>query len=611
MSNENRGPSDEIRKARDAKGRWIFGRLVTFLRGSGGWVALSVLLGSLTIGSSVALMGTSSWLISTAALHPSIAVLEVAIVGVRFFGIVRAVFRYFERLVSHNVTFQLLGRLRVWFYEKLEPLAPARLMEYHAGDLLARVISDVNTLENFYVRVLAPPITAVMVCIGAAIFLGANDARLAALLVACFALLGVALPLTVQATSKRSGEETIARRAELQTQLVDGIQGLADLLAYGRGEECVARLGGTARAYGEAQRRSAFISGAHTAVYTLVTNAAAWLVLLMAIPRVVAGEMSGVMLAPLVLVTTASFEAVSPLPLAAQMWSATRAAAKRLFQVVDTQPEVVEKGAGLSGQGSGSRSGIEFAGVSFRYPGEAAFALRDITFGVEPGKKIAIVGASGAGKSTLASLLLRFWEYEDGDICLGGRSIKDYEPDEVRAQVAVVPADSYFFNTSVYENLRMARRRVTREEVEAAARAAQIHDVIVKLPKGYDTLIEEQGMRLSGGERQRLAIARALLKNAPILLLDEPTANLDAQNEAEIMDTLFRVMDQRAILLITHRLIGLEQMDEILVMDHGRIVERGTRADLLAQDGAYRRFWKHQNSIFESGETRDVIGELW
>jgi ATP-binding cassette subfamily C protein CydC len=387
----------------------------------------------------------------------------------------------------------------------------------------------------------------------------------------------------------------------MQTQLVDGIQGLADILAYGREPQRLHDLRQTATGYAEAQRRGAFVSGIHTGLFTLVTNLAAWLVLMIAIPQVASGQMNGVMLAPLVLVTLSSFEAVSPLPAAAQMWSATRSAAKRLFDVVDAEPEVKE-GAAHAGEAPLAPARLEFSGLSFCYPGEATPALEDISFRVEPGQKVAIVGASGAGKSTLANLLLRFWEYDQGNICLSGHSIKDFEPDDLRANIAVVPPSTYLFNSSVFENLRMARRRVTRDEVEAAARAAQIHDVIVKLPKGYDTLIGEQGLRLSGGERQRLAIARALIKNAPILLLDEPTANLDTANEAEILKTLFRAMEGRTALLITHRLIGLDQMDEVFVMDHGRIVERGREAALLARNGPYRHLWDLQGRF---------LGEPW
>ncbi|MGE5072867.1 MAG: thiol reductant ABC exporter subunit CydD, partial [Anaerolineae bacterium] len=597
-------PSDTESKADaavDSGHRHVLRRLLGFLKGSWGWVALSVLFGSLTIGASIALMGTSSWLISMAALHPSIAALQVAIVGVRFFGIARAVFRYLERLVSHNVTFRLLGRLRTWFYQQLEPLAPARLMEYRAGDLLARVIGDVNTLENLYVRVIAPPITAVIVCIATAVFLAFSDVRLALLLVAAFLLLGVGLPYFVQLSSRRWGQQIVLSRAELQVQLVDGIQGLPDLLVFGRSSDRMAGLQVTGAAYASAQTRMALISGIHSAFYTLVTNLVPWLVLWLVIPQVDSGRLADVMLAPLVLLTAASFEAVSTLPLAAQMWSSTRAAATRLFEVVDSEPAVREDPGPADARGADAPVGaLEISRLTFTYPHQDRPALDNVSLRLEPGRLVAVVGPSGAGKSTLVNVLLRFWEYDQGDICLDGQPIRSFSPDALRNHIAVVPSNPYFFNTSIYENLRMARRGVTREEVVEAAEAAQIHAAIVKLPKGYDTLIGEQGMRLSGGERQRLAIARAVLKDAPILVLDEPTANLDAVTEAQVLKTLFDLMRGKAGLLITHRLVGLDQADEVLVMEHGRIVERGPQSSLLERQGAYARLWRHHNRFLSN-----------
>lgn len=578
----------------------IFFRLTSFLRESWGWVAFSVLLGSLTIGSSVALMGTSAWLISTAALHPSIAALEVAIVGVRFFGIARAVFRYLERLVSHNVTFRLLCRLRVWFYEKIEPLAPARLMDYRAGDLLARIIGDVETLENFYVRVIAPPLTAILVAIGTSIFLASTDPRLAALLIGFFLLLGLILPILAQTMSRRPGVEVVTRRADLHVQLVDSIQGLADILSFGRGNDRIAQIKDTGKEYGDSQRRMARINGIFSELTTFLTNFALWLVLLLAIPQVNTGQINGVMLATLALLTLASFEAVTPLPFATQMWASTREAARRLFEVVDAEPVVKEDIRYLTSDNRKSNiesSGIEFSELSFTYPSNTTPALQHITFNLQCGNSIAIVGPSGAGKSTLVNLLLRFWDYELGEICLGDESLKAYAPDEVRERIAYVSQNTYFFNTSVYENLRMARRRVTKEEIESAAHDAQIHDFIMNLPKGYDTLIGEQGLRLSGGERQRLAIARAIITDAPILIMDEPTANLDPLTEGQVLATLFDLSHRKTTLLITHRLIGLENVDEILVMDHGQIIERGTHAQLLAQNGLYRRLLDLQNRV--------------
>ncbi|CAG0969298.1 partial putative ABC transporter ATP-binding/permease protein, partial [Anaerolineales bacterium] len=578
----------------------ILQRLLQFLNGNWHRVALSVLIGSITIGSSVALMGTSAWLISTAALHPSVADLGVSVVGVRFLGILRGFARYLERLISHDVTFRLFARLRTWFYEKLEPLAPARLMEFRAGDLLSRIIGDVETLENFYVRVVSPPLTAVVIGFFTATFLASFHPPLVPAFLFFFLSLGLVLPALSQIVSRHPAEQTITLRADLHTHLVDGIQGMADLLAYGRGEERLAQVAKNGLDYGNAQRRMAQVTGFHSSLTTLLTNLGLWAILALSIPLVTSGNIAGPMLASLTLLTFASFEAVIPLPLAAQMWNSSREAAKRLFEVVDTEPEVKENSEKTieSSKNQSPVSGIQLSNLSFTYPNQTIPALQNVTFDLRPLTSIAIVGPSGAGKSTLVNLLFRFWDYEAGDIALGGEMLKSLNQDEARAQIGLVSQNAYFFNTSVRENLRFARRKVTQEEIESAAKAAQIHDFIMSLPKGYETMIGEQGLRLSGGERQRLAIARAIIKDAPILILDEPTANLDVLTEKQVLETLFGIMNSKTSLLITHRLIGLENMDEILVMNHGQIVERGTHASLLEADGLYYRLWIYQNRIF-------------
>ena len=573
----------------------ILFRLLQFLNGSWNWVGLSVLLSALTIGSSVALIGVSAWLISTASIATSVADLGVAVVMTRLFGITRAVFRYLERLVSHNVTFRLLARLRVWFYERLEPLAPARLMDYKSGDLLARVIGDVETLENFYVRVVSPSLTAILIGFVVSIFFASYYPPIAFALIGFFLTLGLILPLIAQLISRKLGTRLITQRADLQTQLVDGIQGLADLLAFGRGGDRADLIASTGRDYGTSQKQMARISGVHSALGTLLTNLGLWLVLVLVIPQVTSGEIKGVMLGTFALMIFAAFEAVNPLPLAAQMWNASREAAKRLFDVVDAEPAVSDKV--IRDQPSITSYEINFKNLSFSYPSQSIPALQDISFTVPEGKSIAIVGPSGAGKSTIANLLFRFWEFESGEISLGGESLKLLNQDEVRKRCALVSQNSYFFNTSIRENLRVARPRVTQEEMESAAKSAKIHELIASLPKGYETFVGEQGLRLSGGERQRLAIARALLNEVPILILDEPTANLDPVTEKQVLDTLFEIMRGRTSLLITHRLIGLEQMDEIIVLDHGRIAERGRHDDLVGHDGMYRRLWDLQNRV--------------
>jgi ABC-type multidrug transport system fused ATPase/permease subunit len=266
-----------------------------------------------------------------------------------------------------------------------------------------------------------------------------------------------------------------------------------------------------------------------------------------------------------------------------------------LFEVVDTEPVISDRVN--SKQLSITNHELQITDLNFSYPNQSTPVLQDINFFVPDGKSVAIVGPSGAGKSTIANLLLRFWEYESGEIRLGGESVKSLNQDEVRKRCALVSQNSYFFNTSIRENLRLARPSMSQDEMESVARAAQIHEFIVSLPKGYDTFIGEQGLRLSGGERQRLAIARMLLKDAPILIFDEPTANLDPLTEKQVLDTLFRVMHGRTSLLITHRLVGLENMDEILVLENGMLNQRGRHHELLSLGGLYQRLWDLQNQI--------------
>jgi ATP-binding cassette subfamily C protein CydC len=318
---------------------------------------------------------------------------------------------------------------------------------------------------------------------------------------------------------------------------------MADLLAYGRANERLAQISANGLDYGNAQRRMARVTGIHSSLSTLITNLGLWTILLLCIPQVTSGNLAGPMLASLTLLTFASFEAVTPLALAAQMWNSSREAAKKLFEVVDTEPEIRDEGRVTSNKEEPliTHNSLLVTDLSFAYPHQTIPALQHVTFNLQPGNSIAIVGPSGAGKSTLANLFLRFWDYEIGEISLNGESLKVLNQDEVRAKIGLVSQNTYFFNTSIYENLRFARRKVSREEIESAAKAAQIHDFIMNLPKGYDTMIGEQGLRLSGGERQRLAIARVLIKDAPILILDEPTSNLDPTSERLVLEALERI----------------------------------------------------------------------
>jgi ATP-binding cassette subfamily C protein CydC len=558
-------------------------------------ILLAAFLGFATIASGVGLMTTSAYLIARAALQPSIAELQVAIVGVRFFGIARGLFRYLERNVSHQLNFRLLARLRVWLYRALEPLAPAGLVQHRSGDLLARIVADIETLENLYVRVLAPPLVAVLMGALMALFMGSLSATLAIVLLAALALGGLGLPLLAQHLGRPIGRDAVQARAELNWTLVDGVQGAADLLAFGAETAHQQRIRTLGRRLIHLQRCAASLGGLQEALSGLLMNLATLAVLAIAIPLVRGGSLDGVSLAVLVLAVISSFEAVLPLPLAFQHLESNLAAGRRLFEIVDAEPMVQDPHSPLPVPRP--LPPLRVHDLTFHYGPDLPPALEGLGFILPPGGRLALVGPSGAGKSTLINLLLRFWEYDQGSIRLGDTEIRQLNQDELRESIGVVSQHTHLFGGTVRENLMMARPEAREEELIHAARRAHLHDFVRSLPQGYDSWIGEQGLRLSGGERQRIAIARAILQDAPLLILDEPTANLDAITERQIMDELREVMEARTTLLVTHRLVGLEAMDEILVLRAGRVVERGCHHDLIQLGGLYARMWELQRQI--------------
>ena len=527
----------------------VIRRLLRLLRPFLGWTALSIALGALTIASSVGLMGTAAYLISAAALHPSVADLQVAIVGVRFFGLSRGVLRYLERLVSHSVNFRLLAALRSWFYRRIEPLAPARLLDERSGDLLTLAVADIDTLENFYVRVVAPVLAAGVVLAGMFIWLQSYSRDLALALLAFLLAAGLGLPWVSHRVGEASAQRLVTQRAALQSHLLDSLQGMADVVAFGQQAPRMEQARALGAALAATQRAMAWITGGHTAVGGLLANLGMWTVLALAIPLVQQGRMDGVSLAVVALGSLASFEAVTPLALAAQYLGASLTAARRLFGLADRTPAVVDP---AQPQPSPQGNGIMVRGLSFSYGDAEHDILQDLDFDLGPGEHKALVGPSGSGKSTLVTLLLRFYDYQHGQVTLGGVDLRHLRQEDVRRRISVISQSTYLFDATLRQNLLLANPQAPPEALDRACREAQLDAFILGLPDGYETWVGEHGLRLSGGERQRLAIARALLREAPIWVLDEPTAHLDPLTEQRFMQVLTHTMRGRSLLLITH-----------------------------------------------------------
>ncbi len=572
-------------------------RLLSFLRPFTFPIALTVLLGALMVAANMLLLSMAAYLIAGAAVVSMIVLLSIPITIVRLMGLVRAATRYGERLFSHNVTFRLLARLRVWVYRRLVPLAPARLVGMRSGDLLARLVSDVDELQNLYLRVVSPLLVALLVAGLTFALFSIFSGLLAGVAVLMLALGGVVLPLLVLRLTHGLGQRQLALRGELNAHIVDSLQGISDLLAYGRAGERLAQLSHLERLTDHLQQRMAMVAGLQEGLNEWLTGLALWLILLLAIPLAATQRIDSIYLGFLALLMLASFEAVAPLAQAFAMLGHSLAAGERLFAIVDAAPAVSEPRAPVALPIVREHE-LAFEHVSFAYEeASGQEALSDISLRVAPGARVAIVGPSGSGKSTLLRLALRFWDPRAGRILLDGQDIREISLAELRRLMGVVTQETYLFNDTIRGNLRLAAPAADDARLLQVLDQAQLGDFVRQLPAGLDTWIGEQGMKLSGGERQRLAIARALLKDAPILLLDEVTANLDHLTEQALLAALDVLMRGRTTLLVTHRLLNMEQMDEILVLDQGRLVERGTHEQLVARGGLYTRLWEVQNAL--------------
>ncbi len=540
-------------------------RLLPLVQASRPRLALAVLFGTLTVVFGTGLMATAGYLISRAAEHPPILSLTIAIVGVRFFGLARPLMRYLERLAAHDLAFRVLGRIRVRFYERIEPLAPAELEGYRRGDLLSRMVADVDALQDLYLRGLGPILVALAAAtvsvVVAALFLPAAALVLVAGLLIC----GVAVPAVVGTLARRAGRLEAPARGELAAELLDVLGGAPELVVYGQEDERLDRLRSADRTLISLANRAALADGLGDALRITVTGATVVGVLAVSIRAHDAGNLDRVLIAMLALLALASFEAVQPLAQAARTLSATLGAGRRVVDLSEREPTVVDPPRPATLPTGALVVALE--GVRARYGTDQAPVLDDFSLRLEPGARIALIGPSGAGKTTVVNLLLRFLDPEQGRVTLGGRDVREYQQEDVRSAIAVAGQDAHLFSTSIRENVRLARPDAGDDEIEIALTRAGIWHWICELTDGWHTCVGEQGRELSGGQRQRITLARALLREAQVLVLDEPTAHLDAPTATRLMRDVFATAGTQSILLITHRPEGLDLVDEVVVLD--------------------------------------------
>ncbi|MEU7241064.1 thiol reductant ABC exporter subunit CydD [Streptomyces sparsogenes] len=618
-----------------------------------GRFALALLLATLASASAVGLMAVSGWLISRAWQQPPVLYLMVAVTATRAFGIGRAVFRYAERLVSHDAVLRVLAELRVAVYRRLERLAPVGLKDTRRGDLLSRLVADVDALQDYFLRWLLPVGAALAVGVASVGFTGWLLQEAGAVLAAGLVVAGVVAPLVSGALARHAERRLAPARGALSAQVVEVLTGTAELTVAGalpRRLDEVRRVDGVLT---RIARRAAAATGVGAGLSALACGltvaASAWV----GVRAVADGRLGGVWLAVVVLMPLATFEAVAGLPLAVQHRQRVRRAARRVYDVVDGAPVVdsspvgdgspvvdgppVVDGALAVGSstvmggppvvdgtlvvGSSTVMGSSPVGdeppvmerpskagaeaprgpyplvldrVSARYPGRREPALDGFDLELRPGHRVAVVGPSGSGKTTLAHVLLRFLDPRSGTYTLAGRDTAAMDPDAVRRLVGLCAQDAHIFDSSLRENLRLARPGASDGELRRALAAARLLTWVDGLPEGLDTPVGESGARLSGGQRQRLALARALLADFPVLVLDEPAEHLDLPTADALTADLLSATRGRTTVLITHRLAGLEAVDEVVVLEEGRTVQRGTYAQLASTDGPFRRMLRRE-----------------
>ncbi len=559
-------------------------RLVSPRRGQ---LIFSIVLGAGAILAAVGLLAVAGVLISKAALRPEILTLTIFTVGVRGLAMARAILRYCERLVSHDLAFRVLADLRVRFFERLIPLVPEGLRGIRSGDVLSRFVGDVDTLQDLYLRALGPPLIGILASVVLAAAVAIMLPAAAVVLVAAMLIAGLLLPALAARAGRRSGLREAPARAQLSAELVELVSGAAELAVYGREQQWAQRIEMADAELAATERPGAWISGVTSGAGVAVGGVAMVAVAAIGVQATAAGQLDGVLLAGIVFLTIGAFEAVVGLPDAAQRLTACAQAAARLESVTEAPIPVSDPPAPVPVPSDGS---LSFEDVSVRFEGREQAALSCVSATLAPGSRIALVGASGAGKTTLASCAVRFLDPNSGRVTLGGVDIRELSQDALRSAVRRVSQEAYLFTTPIAQNVRLAAPEASDEQITAALARAGLGAWIGSLPEGAETLVGEDGTEVSGGQRGRIALARGFIAPSQVVILDEPTANLDAAGARELLSAIgSERSDRRAMMVITHTVDGLEEFDEIIVLEAGAVAERGTWGELIAAEGALAR----------------------
>jgi thiol reductant ABC exporter CydC subunit len=558
-----------------------------------GRLAVATLLGAGAIGAGIGLIATSAWLISRASQRPAESSLAIAIVAVQFFGLSRGLCRYGQRLVGHDAAFRALAALRVSSYTQLDALAPAGLPAFRSGDLLARLVDDIDSLQDLLLRVIPPFVIALLVGAGTVALVWWILPAAGVILLSSLLLATTALTWLTGRLSRRAETRQATIRGDLSAAVVDLIEGSSELTAYGALNAQLARTSSIDAQLTRVACATARTAGVGQGLATLLSGLAMWGALVVGVAAIHDGTLDGVLLAVIALVPLAAFELVTDLPTATQTLQRVRRSATRTLEVLDASPPVIDPIDPRPVPARSPRS-ILVRGLRVRYGREGPWVLDGVDLDLAPGRTVALVGRSGAGKSTLADVLLHFLPYEAGSVTLDGVEISDLAGADYRRVIGLISQDAHIFDTTLEENLRLARRDATEAELESVLRRARLLDWTAGLPDGLATQVGARGARISGGQRQRLALARALLAQFPVLVADEPGEHLDTNTADALVTDLLNAADGRAVLLITHRLAGLAGVDEVIVLERGRVTERGTHADLIARGGDYARMWARE-----------------